>query len=98
MKPILKAVALVGTFGLVSGVAIAEQHEPDGVDTAHDPTDVPYDPDERGKVDPGEPVKEGEAEPSANDPDDTMIDPEGKVENGEVVPESGVDSANDPED
>ncbi|MWJ27572.1 hypothetical protein GPM19_05005 [Halomonas sp. ZH2S] len=104
MKHILKAAALVGTFSLLSGMAVAEQPGEDidpngGVDSANDPTDVPYDPEARGEVNPDEPVLDPEGGvDSANDPDDAMIDPQSKVENGEVVPDSGVDSANDPDD
>ncbi|XKH59468.1 hypothetical protein LG290_12380 [Halomonas sediminis] len=100
MKHILKAAALVGTFSLLSGMAVAEQPGEDidpnsGVESANDPDDAMFDP--QGKVENGE-IVPGSGVDSANDPDDATFDPQGKVENGEIVPDSGVDSANDPDD
>ncbi|CAM4046475.1 hypothetical protein VRRI112168_12105 [Vreelandella rituensis] len=100
MKHILKAAALIGTFSLLSGMAVAEQPGEDidpngGVDSANAPDDAMV--DSQGKVENGE-IVPGSGVDSANDPDDTMNDPQGKLENGEIVPDGGVDSANDPDD
>lgn len=106
MKNVIRTVALVGTFGLMTGMAFAEHHEDmkdhelneaeASVDSANDPSDGQSEPDAMMSDDAV--VEDENTTESANDPDDGTTEPEGQLEDGEVAEDNGVDSANDPED
>lgn len=107
MKNVIRTAALVGTFGLMSGMVFAEHHEDmkdhdlsaaeASVDSANDPDDGQTEPNATLPDDAV--VEEENTTDSANDPEDGTTDPEGQLEDDDdVVPNSGVDSANDPED
>ncbi|MDR5875936.1 hypothetical protein LPL18_004700 [Halomonas sp. CUBES01] len=106
MKNVIRTVALVGTFGLMSGMAFADHHEDmkdhdlneaeTSVDSANDPDDGQTEPNATMSDDAV--VEEENVTDSANDPEDAMNDPDGQLEEGEVASDNGVDSANDPED
>ncbi|QNI02310.1 hypothetical protein HXW73_04805 [Halomonas sp. SH5A2] len=106
MKNVIRTVALVGTFGLMSGFVFADHHEDmkdhdlneaeQSVESANDPDDGQSEPD--AMISDEAVVEDENISDSANDPDDGTTNSEGQLKDGEVAEDNGVDSANDPED
>ncbi|RTR07010.1 hypothetical protein [Halomonas nitroreducens] len=99
MKPIATAAVTLTTLLLLSGTALAADHEDEmapesGVDTANETSESMMSSDEAAMGE--KPLVEEGGTDSANDLEEE--DQMSTVEGGEVAPESGVDSANDADD